>query len=121
MVASALVNTTVEPATAFNCPLLIHAPPAPLIVTTDSAGALITPPVSIFNVLMVTSSLKIGSLVVVAASGIMTAVSSDGVAFGVQLAAVVHELLVLPFQISTSASDAAMVSETFPKVFWKYN
>jgi hypothetical protein len=66
-----------------------------------------------------TAGFNIGSLGVVAAFGMYTIVSSEGVAFGVQLAAVVHDVLTEPFHVSEPASDSSSVSNTALNTFEK--
>ena len=82
------------------------------MVNCSLSGAFKIPPASIFKEPNSTAGFKIGSLGVVAASGMYTIVKSDGVAFGVQLAAVVHDVLTEPFHVSDVAADSSRVSKT---------
>ena len=113
IVALTLVKITVlVPVPGLNVPLLIHAPAPLLIVNCELTGAFTIPFVSIFNEPNNTVGFKVGSLGVVAASGMYTIVRSDGVAFGVQFVAVVQESLTDPFQVKELVADSSRVNKT---------
>lgn len=73
------------------------------------------PPLSIVTEPLLAVAGRKGSFGVVAASGMMRAVLVDGPPLGVQLVAVIQEVLVDPFQVSVVSVDSSRDNSTLPK------